>query len=272
MANEPFTPNETIATAVADITAQLQETHPPAAMQIRRIVEQVGVAAAYDFLQQTLAIEAQGGMLTADKQRRRTPGGVYFYLIRGQVTPDIRRKLWPRPWTKRDKDRPPAPPETRRPFGRAHVEADRPQNATAPKKGKAATGQPLPWEERLPLGQQALQAQGAATTVKITLVGRPAKTIARPDVVLLTLAAPKPPALPKGLPVLPETAVTVYLVYIARKQWDKVAAALEDPEDRLVIEGYPFFDGKLNVIGVLTQNVTTVLQQRARKLASAAGC
>ncbi|MBE2196964.1 MAG: hypothetical protein IAE79_00030, partial [Anaerolinea sp.] len=115
MANEPFTPNETIATAVADIAAQLQETYPPAAMQIRRIVEQIGVAAAYDFLRQTLAIEAQGGMLTADKQRRRTPGGVYFYLIRGQVTPDVRRKLWPRPWSKRDKERPTAPVETRRP-------------------------------------------------------------------------------------------------------------------------------------------------------------
>jgi hypothetical protein len=57
--------------------------------------------------------------------------------------------------------------------------------------------------------------------------------------------------------------VTVYLVYIASKQWNKVAAAIENPEDRLVIEGYPFMDEKLKVIGVLTQNVTTVMTQRA---------
>lgn len=38
--------------------------------------------------------------------------------------------------------------------------------------------------------------------------------------------------LPKGLPVLPETAVTVYLVYIARKQWQKVAVSIQNPEDK----------------------------------------
>ena len=37
----------------------------------------------------------------------------------------------------------------------------------------------------------------------------------------------------------------------------------ENPEDRLLIEGHPFMDEKLKVIGVLTQNVTTVMTQRA---------
>jgi hypothetical protein len=59
----------------------------------------------------------------------------------------------------------------------------------------------------------------------------------------------------------PETdMVTAFLVYMAGKQWAKVA------EDRLVIEGYPFMDAKLKVIGVLTQNVTTVLTQRAGRM------
>ncbi|MFO7684353.1 MAG: hypothetical protein R6X34_30350 [Chloroflexota bacterium] len=75
--------------------------------------------------------------------------------------------------------------------------------------------------------------------MKITLVGRPGKVIERTDAVIFTMTAPKPPALPKGLPILPETAVTIYLVYVARKQWDKVAAAIQNPEDGLVIEGYP---------------------------------
>jgi hypothetical protein len=67
------------------------------------------------------------------------------------------------------------------------------------------------------------------------------------------------------LPVLPDDLITVFLVYIANKQWQKVAAAMQNPEDRLVIEGYPFMDPKLKVIGVLTQNVTTVLTQRAQR-------
>ena len=82
-----------IATAAADITTQLQETHPPAILQIRRIVEQIGVEAAYACLHKTLEVEAQGGMLTADNQQRRTPGGTFFYIVRGQLTPEQRRIL-----------------------------------------------------------------------------------------------------------------------------------------------------------------------------------
>jgi hypothetical protein len=87
---------------------------------------------------------------------------------------------------------------------------------------------------------------------------KPGKVLERPDAVIVTLAGRQPPPLPKGLPVLPDDLITVFLVYIANKQWQKVAAAMQNPEDRLVIEGYPFMDPKLKVIGVLTQNVTTV--------------
>jgi hypothetical protein len=59
---------------------------------------------------------------------------------------------------------------------------------------------------------------------------------------------------------------TVYLTFIARKQWRKVAAALEaDPEDRLIVEGYPALDKKLGVIGVLAQSVTTTGLQAAKR-------
>ena len=37
----------------------------------------------YTCLQKTLAVEAEGGMLTADNKQRRTPGGAYFYIVRG---------------------------------------------------------------------------------------------------------------------------------------------------------------------------------------------
>lgn len=121
----------------------------------------------------------------------------------------------------------------------------------------------FPWENHETLAEPALAKKGVATTVKITLVGRPGKVIERKDAVIVTLTGAKPPSLPKGLPILPDDAVTVYLVYIASKQWSKVAAPIHNPEDRLVIEGHPFMDEKLKVIGVLTQNVTTVMTQRA---------
>ena len=67
------TPPTDVASTANDIAVQLQETNPPALLQIRRIVEQIGSEAAHEFLRQTLEVEAQGGTLTADKTRRRTP-------------------------------------------------------------------------------------------------------------------------------------------------------------------------------------------------------
>ncbi len=237
------TPETDFAIAAADIAAQLQETHPPAILQIRRIIEQIGLEATYAHLQTTLEIEAQGGMLTENKKQRRTPGGTFFYVVRGKLTPEQRKLLWPR---------------TKRP---SRLAADAPNRPAKPVRPQPI----LPWEERETLADPALHEKGTATTVKITLVGRPGKVIERNDAVILTLTAPKPPALPKGLPVLPADAVTVYLVYVASKQWRKVAEAIQNPEDKLVIEGYPFMDAKLKVIGVLTQSLTTVLTQRAQR-------
>ena len=248
---------EAIEQARADIAAQLQETYLPAIVQIQQIIEAAGIQAAYDFLAQTLAAEAKGGILTHDKKRRRTPGGAFFFIARGHLPAEVNQRLWPdskvnqsRPWART--------PDTA-------VRQEQPQPARARKTKNKPLTPHFPWDTREELAGPALAEKGAATTVKITLVGRPGKVIERGDAVILTMTGSKPPALPKGLPTLPETAVTVFLVYVARKQWQKVAAALENPEDKLIIEGYPFMDAKLNVIGVLTQNANTALLQRAAK-------
>ena len=250
--------NEAIQEAVEDITSQLQETHPPAKLQIRRVIEQIGIETTYELLGKALEVEAQGGMLTHDKKRQRTPGGTFFYIVRGYLSPDLRRLLWPT-WQEKKKA--------------LQESADAAKGAPNRSAGTAKAGESkgkslpssLPWDQRERLAAPALAEKGEARTVKITLVGRPGKVIERPDAVILTMTGPNPPALPKGLPVLPETAVTVFLVYVARKQWQKVAPSLQNPEDKLIIEGYPFMDAKLSVIGVLTQNVNTVLLQRAAR-------
>ena len=100
--------------------------------------------------------------------------------------------------------------------------------------------------------------------MKLTLIGRPGKLIDKGQVMLTTMKSTKPPSLPKGLPKPPEQATT-YIVFIAAKQWRRVAESIKDPEDALIVEGYPFFDERLKTIAVLAQSVTTKLLQRAKR-------
>jgi molybdopterin-guanine dinucleotide biosynthesis protein len=58
---------------------------------------------------------------------------------------------------------------------------------------------------------------------------------------------------------------TKYGVYIATKQWNKVAEAIQDTEDALIIEGFPKIDTETSTIAVFTTNITTKKQQMAKK-------
>lgn len=220
-----------------EIAARLQEKNPYALVQIERIVERIGVEAIYTLLDETLKIEADGGMFTNDKKRRRSPGGVFFYLVRGRVSHEDRKLIFPYPRQRKKEGGPPKPPP--RPI-KLNLEARR---------------------ELL----RELRKPGEANTVKLTLIGRPAKILDRNQFVVITMSGKEPPALPKGLPALPTDEPTIYLVYIAQKQWKRVSEAIKQPDDRLIIEGYPFNDKRLGVIGVLAQSTTTVNLQRAKQ-------
>ena len=217
----------------AAIAAQLNETDPGALAQITHILERMGNEFVATALADTLRLEAEGGMLTKNKERRRTPGGVFFYLVRGRVSPEDRKALFPIP----RRPAKPAPPA-------------------------AVT---LSDTERLALYNQLKAHSGVATNMKLTLIGRPTKILKRDTFVAVTLASHEPPALPKGLSELPSQEPTIYLVYIATKQWRKVEESIQNPEDKLIIEGYPYNDKKMGVIGVLTQSVTTVNLQRVKR-------
>lgn len=224
--------SETALDAAA-IATQLQETESGVITQIARILERMGSEFVQTVLADTLRLEAEGGMLTEDKQRHRTPGGVFFYLVRGRITAEDRKVLFPRP----------------------------PQPAKPP----PPTIIMLPDAERQAIYAQLKAHPGVATNMKIIIVGRPAKILKRDTFVAVTLASGEPPALPKGLPELPSQEPTIYLVYIASKQWRKVEESIQNLEDKLIIEGYPYNDKKMGVIGVLTQSVTTVNLQRAKR-------
>ncbi len=72
--------------AVDEIAAHLGETEPGPRKQIKRAVRILGPDRTQALLDQTLETERTGGLLLPDGSRRRTPGGVFFYLIRTTVT------------------------------------------------------------------------------------------------------------------------------------------------------------------------------------------
>lgn len=119
---------------------------------------------------------------------------------------------------------------------------------------------PLHWPQRLEL-LKALErpnvTHGKAVTVKINIVGKPKSIISQDPsgAVLVLFQDVGPSSLPKGVPQ-PDCR-TLYAVYIGSRQWRKISKQLRDPNDALVIEGYPTFDKAFHGITVLAQNTTT---------------
>lgn len=220
---------------IQKIAEALGEAEPGPLKTIERVINVLGEERAQALLEQAQQIEAGGGMRTDDNSRYRTPGGVYFKLVKSQTTPKEH-------WTI---------------FG--------PIRATAPR----AKPQPITWEECLILVNEVLKSsQGEATKVKATIIGRPDRVIEKGDLVITSLQSGKIPSLPKELPP-PPGEPTTYVVYIACKQWNKVKNSLNrHPDDKLIIEGYPVFDRRIGQTGTMTiyaQSITTKLLEQARR-------
>lgn len=224
-------PSDPIAQAADQIAAQLGETAAWPRHQIRVVVAHLGVARAQALLTEALAIEARGGLRLPGGSGRRTPGGVFFALIKQQLGAYGYRRLLRRPPTRKQAAALPPPP-------------------------------PLTWATRMPTLRVALQQQGVIDTVKIILVGRPGVVVTRPNCVIAAMASTRGPSLPRGLPPLPPTPTT-YTVYIAHPHWAGVAAALENPADALVVEGWAAYDPELEGIAVFATFVTTTLRRAA---------
>ena len=130
----------------------------------------------------------------------------------------------------------------------------------------------MTWEDR----GQLLDGieQGVVRTVKMTLIGRPGQITQQGKCVAFSMQqGPKIPPLPAGLP-LPKAevaAATRYSVFVATKQWSKVAEAITtDLEDILIIEGYPVLDTERGTIALFASNITTRKIQAASRPSSKA--
>ena len=232
------------------IAAVLGEIMPPPIRLITRVVERLGPERARAFLGQALTVEAQGGLTLPDGHRR-TPGGTFFYLVRTSdaISREDKDDIFPR-------------------------QGGRPLRAGA--SGTPATPTPAvtpaaAWTDDTyrEIAPQLQQDIGRATTVKITVIGRPGAAVEQGQAIALALVSEKVPDLPKGLPEPP--VGTRYTVLVARKQWTKVAEALAaDPEDAAIIEGYAALDPRVEGIAVYATSVTTKRMQAAKRATTTA--
>ena len=76
----------TIETAAA-VARALGETEDHVRRQLLRCVRLLGPALARDLLEEALRIDGEGGELVRSGRRARTPGGIFFRLVRERVTP-----------------------------------------------------------------------------------------------------------------------------------------------------------------------------------------
>ncbi|MBA3533854.1 MAG: hypothetical protein H0T73_18200 [Ardenticatenales bacterium] len=92
---------EELKQTVATLAEALGERTPQVQWQLRRVVRHIGPERARAFLAQAQEVEAQGGLLTKDESRRRTPGGTFFHVVRESLSPEEQRLLFP--WNKQGK-------------------------------------------------------------------------------------------------------------------------------------------------------------------------
>ncbi|NWG17527.1 MAG: hypothetical protein HXY41_12930 [Chloroflexi bacterium] len=227
---------------VQELAAQLGETEDQPIKQLTAIIKYCGSDFAQQVFQEALAIEAKGGLLVKSGARRRTLGGVFFYLARKQVSPRLRRKIFGGP---RSDDKPKEPPPPPLP--------------------------PFNWPERAAIIRLLIDESGEVSTVKITLIGRPGRIETRKDLVITVMThVAGAPTLPKGVPKPPETP-TLYTVYIAAKQWKRIEPALDDPDDQLIIEGTASYDPEIQGVAVFAQSVTSKGLEKKKREAQKAG-
>ncbi len=221
---------------VQEIATALKETESRPLRMIGRVVKVKGEDQVRQWMAEALRIEAGSGMLTDDDQQARTVGGIFFKLVKNGSTSRERGRI----------------------FG--------------PSPHLLARQQTLSLSEAdlLQLTREIMEfPAGEVKSMRLTLIGRPGRVIEKGPVVITTLSSKKIPALPKGLP-RPAVEPATYVVYIAAKQWRKVREAIQNnPDEALIVEGYPVFDRRLGQQGTMTlyaQKVMAKLLQRNKRV------
>lgn len=80
---------------VQEIAAVLGETQGYALHKIALLLKLAGEDFTKALVEENLQIEGKGGLMTLDGKRRRTPGGVFFYLAKGKLPKELRKRIFP---------------------------------------------------------------------------------------------------------------------------------------------------------------------------------
>jgi hypothetical protein len=210
-----------------EIASQLQEKDAGALDQLTRAIDVCGAELVQEILQETNQVESQGGMLVPDSSRRRTAGGVFFYLLRKRVSKE-------------------------------HWYAIRPE--IAPKEIKEPS---LEWAARAEAVKEAMQGRGYGKRVTLTVQGKVREFKRKERIMILTVEGGQQlTGLPKYVPQV-SSLPTTYKVCMAFKQWHKVESWLKNnPDDEVIATGYPVLNEKTGSILLLTASATTLLLQK----------
>lgn len=82
--------------ALDAIYETLEETEVVPLRQIEAMARLCGTFFVEALVQEALDIHASDGLMTSDGERRRTKGGVFFYLARYRMSPEVRRVIFNR--------------------------------------------------------------------------------------------------------------------------------------------------------------------------------
>jgi hypothetical protein len=233
--------SDEIRTAAEQFALQLGESTPDPVKQITMLMHHLGIDMIRQKVEETLQIEQQGGIMTQDGTRRRTPGGVFFFIVKRDMDPELRLQVFPN-------------------FGQG--------------RKKGAT---IEWENRMEILEPLMsEERGKANQIRVHLQGRPGKVEVIEDSVVMIFehfneASPEDedkaglPQMPRGVPA-PPVEPTRYIVYMGINQWERVHKHLEHPKDQLMIEGVMFYDHATESIAVFSLGVTTrELERRQRR-------
>jgi hypothetical protein len=210
------------------ITEHLQEAEISVWRKVLNVILACGDDFALDMLRDAYITEAHGGLMVTDGSRRRTFGGVWFYLVKQSLPNELREKLFP-------------------------IGPHRPGHQNQPKK----VVEPLPWEDRKGAIRDALKQAGEIRIVKVTITGRPGKVIEKPQCVIMTMKdKPRTISLPKGMPTPPKNTTT-YGVYVSLKHWNKVKEAIQNPDDELIISGHLAYDKEMEMVCIFATEAST---------------
>ena len=215
------------------IAKKLREKYKKPRTLISQIVELFGIEKTQEYFNRTMAIQHNGGLYMEEMNRYRTPGGVFFKIIKDDIDDEVQAELFPR----------------KKLTARQH-KLEKSRNYGAPE---------FVWDDRKEQLKEALEKREELQEVRIQIIGVPKNIEEFRDTVVLVMEHQEDFSrwtIPNGVPDLPEEP-TIYTIYLGSLQWSNLKRKMQKPETKLVIDGIGAYDPEIPGIIVYALNAST---------------